>query len=209
MSLNIKTIRDSFELAKPIAKEVIDSFYDNLFSDYPGSDALFAGVEMEKQKTLLINSLVYIVDHLDSPQSLEKYLHNMGARHVGYKTEAEHYQWVAASMLKAFGQHFGEKWTDELNDEWTKALTVVAEIMLEGAQRELDKNKDDANSQNTNDNVVKLESVSPESGIRQMIRAEVRGLIAEIIKEEVALAVTEELKNFNRDSIIQEIKKAI
>jgi hemoglobin-like flavoprotein len=138
MSLNIELLRSSFEKVKPIANDVADKFYENLWTDYPASKALFDGVDMKKQKGALLGSLVHIVDHLES-EKLAGYLKNMGARHLKYNTEDEHYDLVGASLLKTFAYFFDDEWTEELELAWTDAYGVISSVMIEGANEAREK----------------------------------------------------------------------
>lgn len=131
--MNVQLIKDSFELAKPIATEVIDKFYETLWSSFPESKPLFANVDMTRQKKALLGSLVYIVDHVDNPAKLIPYLKKMGARHVGYGTKDAHYRWVGESLLSTFKFFFKEKWTTELHNNWVDAFNFISEKMIEGA----------------------------------------------------------------------------
>ena len=133
MDLNISMIRDSFELAKPLADKIADRFYVNLWGDYPGSKALFGKVDMAQQKKALVGSLVQIVTLLDQPKRLTEYLQAMGARHVKYGAEDLHYDWVGASLLKTFGEFMGAAWTPPLVEQWKLAYGVIADTMKKGA----------------------------------------------------------------------------
>lgn len=135
MGLKVKLLRESFEKAKPIADEVVEKFYENLWGDYPDSKALFKDEKMPEQKKALISSLIYIVDNLEEPKKLKDYLEAMGGRHVGYGTQPEHYRWVGSSLLKTFAYFFGDSWTEELNDAWAEAYDAIKELMLFGAEQ--------------------------------------------------------------------------
>ena len=135
MSLNIELLRESFEVAKPLGIKITDKFYEFLFADYPQVKPMFENIDQEKQKAALLNSLVYIVDHLDQPEKLQSYLENMGGRHVGYGTEEAHYPAVGGTLLQTFEFFFQDKWTEELKSEWTKAYEAVAGMMIEGARK--------------------------------------------------------------------------
>ncbi len=134
MAIDVNIIRQSFEKAKPIAGEVMNKFYENLWTDYPQSKALFDAADMEKQKKALTASLVYVVDHLDQTEKLVKYLKGLGARHNNYGTLDEHYDWVGGSLLKTFEFFFKSAWTDELKQQWTEAYGIIAQTMKDGAK---------------------------------------------------------------------------
>lgn len=137
MSVNIQMIRGSFELAKPIANDVVDYFYKTMFEDYPEAKPLFKAADMEKQKKALLGSLVFIVDNLDKPEKLVDYLQKMGARHNEYGVVFDHYSIVGNSLMKTFSHFFGAKWTKELAAEWIKAYRFIAGEMIEGQEKAL------------------------------------------------------------------------
>lgn len=141
MGVNVKLIRDSFEVARPIASQIADRFYVNLFNDFPQVFPLFAKVDMVQQKKALIGSLVAAVDNLDNPEVLGRFLTGLGERHADYGVEEIHYEFVGQSLLKTFGQFFGDQWTDELRNQWSDVYGVIAEVMKAGARGALGKRK--------------------------------------------------------------------
>ncbi|HAT15377.1 MAG TPA: hypothetical protein DCS91_18995 [Microcoleaceae bacterium UBA11344] len=91
MSLNVELLEQNFQKIKPHAGEFAASFYENLFAAHPQVQPLLAQTNMEKQRKLLLASLVLVVENLRKPEVLEKALKNLGAKHVGYGTIPEHY----------------------------------------------------------------------------------------------------------------------
>jgi hemoglobin-like flavoprotein len=135
MDLNIKLIQETFELVKPRAEEFANRFYANLFQDYPAAQSLFDGSKMDKQKRLLVASLVQVVHNLENPEFLGEYLGKMGERHHAYGTTEEHFEWVGLSLLKTLQEMFGDAWTREVNHQWAMAFDVIAALMNEGMNR--------------------------------------------------------------------------
>jgi hemoglobin-like flavoprotein len=135
MDLNIKLIQETFELVKPRAEEFANRFYTNLFQDYPAAQPLFSHSNMDKQKRLLVASLVQIVHNLENPEFLGEYLGRMGERHEAYGTAEEHFEWVGLTLLKTFKEMFGSEWTREINHQWALAFDVIAALMREGLAR--------------------------------------------------------------------------
>jgi hemoglobin-like flavoprotein len=134
MAMNLEILKESFEAIKPVAQEVVDEFYAVLFRDYPHAKPLFRPERMPQQKKALIHGLVTIFDKIENPAELNKYLASMGARHVRYGVQPEHYPWVAESLIKTLRFFFDKTWTPELEESWREALTVVAHGMLAGTQ---------------------------------------------------------------------------
>ncbi len=203
MGLDIKLIRQTFELAKPIADQVAVKFYEILFANHPEGRPLFAKTDFDQQRKLLVRSLVYIVDHLDQPEALEKYLHAMGGRHVDYGTEDEHYEWVGQALLQTFAFFFGDKWTPDIAQEWANAYGIIADVMKEGAAKKKAGNvvrlPGTAN--------VQISDVLPKQ-VKQQIRDAVRAAIQAAITDEIRKAVDEELKSFGPDSVIAALRRA-
>ena len=134
MSLKVELLEQSFEQVKPQANEFINSFYDNLFTDYPAAKPLFAHTNMVKQKKMLLSSLVMVVENLRNPEVLSESLKGLGARHVKYGALPEHYPLVGNSLLKTFGQYLGPNWTEEVKQAWVDAYGAITALMLEGAE---------------------------------------------------------------------------
>ncbi len=136
MELNVKLIQETFELVKPRAEEFADLFYVNLFADYPVAKGLF-GNNMERQKRLLVASLVQVVQNLENPEFLGEYLGKMGERHAEYGTIEAHFEWVGMSLIKTLQGMFGELWTKEYTTQWAMAFDVITALMSEGLNKRL------------------------------------------------------------------------
>ncbi|MGD1941288.1 MAG: globin family protein [Leptolyngbyaceae cyanobacterium] len=131
--LKVELLENSFEKVKPRADEFVGSFYENLFTDYPTAQPLFAHVNMKAQGNMLLTSLVFVVENLRQPGALTEALQGLGARHVKYGALPEHYPLVGNSLLKTFGHYLGDAWTPETQQAWVEAYGVITEVMLEGA----------------------------------------------------------------------------
>lgn len=193
MSLNIELLRESFAKAVPVADKVADKFYEFLWTDYPQSKALFAKVDMDKQKVALIKSLAKIVEEVDQPENLVPYLEKMGARHIDYGTEPEHYDWVGASLLKTFAFFFEEEWTDELNQAWADAYGVIADVMQKGAR---DRLANEANQQNQ----AKKQSIDN-------VKQRARELCLNIVSNSLEECFDEEFEKLAREKVRQRLNE--
>lgn len=131
--LQVQLLEQSFEKIKPQANEFVVSFYDNLFADYPAALPLFAHTDMAKQSTMLLNSLIFVVENLRTPDVLTDALKGLGARHVQYGALPAHYPLVGSSLLKTFEQYLGPDWTPATQQAWVYAYNLITTVMLEGA----------------------------------------------------------------------------
>jgi len=134
MALKAKILEESFNLLAPQGEALVVRFYERLFKKYPAVKPLFKGVSMEKQKKMLLASLVMIVKNLRRPARLKNALHQLGERHVGYGTKAAHYDAVNENLMAVFAEFSGAAWTSKVASAWDEALQVVKAVMLEGAE---------------------------------------------------------------------------
>lgn len=137
MALDIQLLRTSFNLLAPKATELISTFYEILWRDYPTSKTLFETVNMEVQKKALLHSIVHIVENVDKSEKLVPYLEAMGARHTRYGTQSEHYEWVGQSLIKAMKTLAGPVWTPAIEACWCEAFGVISSTMRSGAAKQL------------------------------------------------------------------------
>lgn len=133
--MNVKLLRNSFELLKPQAQALVDRFYAILFERYPRVKPLFAHVTMPEQKTKLVQSLAFVVANLERPDALRDTLGAMGERHVGYGVRDEMYDAVGECLLAAMADVAGPAWSAELQEAWTAAYGAVAGLMKAGAAK--------------------------------------------------------------------------
>jgi hemoglobin-like flavoprotein len=133
MALEVETLEESFDLVAPQGEELIKRFYDRLFETAPAVKPLFAKVDMERQRQALLNMLLVLRESLRDLDDVVPDLEELGARHVGYGAEAEHYPVVGSVLLETMAEIAGEAWKPEYTAAWQEAYGVVQNVMLSGA----------------------------------------------------------------------------
>jgi hemoglobin-like flavoprotein len=132
MSLNLEALETSFDLVAPRGDELMDEFYSRLFAAAPVVKPLFP-VDMHRQKTMLLGALVLLRKSLRDLDAIVPKLRDLGARHVAYGAEPEHYPIVGAVLIASMAAIAGDAWTSEFEVAWNEAFEIVAATMLEGA----------------------------------------------------------------------------
>jgi hemoglobin-like flavoprotein len=214
MAIDVKAIRNSFELAKPVATQVVDRFYENLFADFPESKPLFADVNMAKQKAALLNALVTSVDNLENSAVLSKFLTGLGERHLKYGVQEIHYDLVGKTLLKTFGQFLGSAWTSDLQGQWAEVYGVIAETMKAAARafqhgnlRPISREKaGHANTTAVHASEIVVPDLSPET--KAAIREAVRNAVKKLVSAEVKSCFDDEMRLLANLSADELLKKA-
>ncbi len=133
MDLDITALETSFDLVAPRGEELVDTFYTNLFTTAPAVQPLFAETDLTSQKAMLLGALVLLRKSLRNLDAIVPKLREMGARHVSYGAEPEHYPVVGDVLIASMAEIAGDEWRPEYERAWVAAYGVVANAMLEGA----------------------------------------------------------------------------
>lgn len=135
MALNVRLLRESFELVIEREPNITHRFYGILFSRYPQVKPLFGRNSQAQQEKMLAEALTAVIDKLEDASWLEEKLMALGAKHVDYGVTDEMYPWVAECLISALAEVAAADWTPEHQKAWTEALNAIASIMLRGAKQ--------------------------------------------------------------------------
>ncbi|MEJ2890076.1 FAD-binding oxidoreductase [Actinomycetospora aeridis] len=132
----VSLIRSSWAAVAHRSDELGSLFYGWLFRIAPETRDLFP-VTMELQRTRLLRALVHVVQMVDRPDELSVFLRQLGRDHRKFGVIGEHYDKVGEALLGAIRETAGPGvWTRELEEAWTGAYELVAQIMREAADAE-------------------------------------------------------------------------
>lgn len=106
-------------------------FYERLFELAPEVRELFPA-DLTGQARKLLDTLGWIVRHLERPEELLRALHALGERHAGYRVKVDHYAAVGSALLWMFQQCLGDKFTEEMEDAWITAYAFISNEMERG-----------------------------------------------------------------------------
>ncbi|HEY9849070.1 MAG TPA: globin family protein [Leptolyngbyaceae cyanobacterium] len=132
MNLNVEILQKSIKAIKPETEDFAISFYENLFTDYPQFQPLFARTNMNQQRKHLVRALILIVENIRDAETVKDAVKPLGSRHVNYGVLHEHYPLFCATLLKTFEQYMKDEWTPELQATWSQAFEEISRLMLEG-----------------------------------------------------------------------------
>ena len=141
----ISLVQKSWQNVLPIAPQAAEIFYTTLFEMDPSLKALFPSDIAEQGKKLMA-MLDTAVKLLDNPDKLISAVQNLGAKHLKYGAEPEHYDTVGAALLKTLAQGLGEDFTAPTKKAWTAVYQTLATTMIAAAN-------DAASTQSVNQSV--------------------------------------------------------
>ena len=133
MSLDVTSLETSFDLVAPRGDELTSVFYARLFAAAPAVRPLFAGTDMARQQQVLLGALVLLRKSLRNLDAVVPKLRELGARHVEYGAEPEHYVVVGEVLIASMAEIAGDAWRVEYEQAWATSYGVVATAMLDGA----------------------------------------------------------------------------
>jgi hemoglobin-like flavoprotein len=135
MKLDLNALETSFDLVAPHGDELMDVFYARLFTAVPTVRPLFPATDMQRQKTMLLATLVLLRKSLRNLEAIVPKLRDLGARHVAYGAQPEHYPVVGEILIASMAEIADSRWAPEYTQAWSEAYAIVAGAMLEGADR--------------------------------------------------------------------------
>jgi hemoglobin-like flavoprotein len=133
MDLDLHALETSFDLIAPRGEELMDEFYARLFEAAPSVIPLFTATDMQRQKTMLLGTLVLLRKSLRNLDAIVPTLRNLGARHVAYGAQPEHYPAVGEALIGAMAALAGPAWQSTHESAWREAFAIVARAMIDGA----------------------------------------------------------------------------
>ncbi|RFU21677.1 globin domain-containing protein [Geodermatophilus marinus] len=130
--MDIPAMRASFAKAAAAGDEAPLFFYSHLFLSHPETRQLFP-VSMAHQRDRLFQALSDVAAYVDDLDRLVPILQALGRDHRKFGTVAGHYPAVGASLIATL-RHFDDRWDAALEQSWTEAYGLVAQVMIEAAE---------------------------------------------------------------------------
>jgi hemoglobin-like flavoprotein len=108
------------------------AFYERAFAAEPAIAAMFT-TDPAVQRARFAAELGAIVASIRSLDTMAATARALGARHRGYGVCAAHYRLMGDALSGALAEALGSGWTDDVDEAWTMAYNLTAELMMTGA----------------------------------------------------------------------------
>ena len=125
-------IRATWAQTAALSDDFARAFYANLFRHDASTKPLFVG-NLDLQGRKLVQTLGFIVDHLEEPDALMPAARDLAIRHVAYGVTADQYASVGAALIKTMQQLLGPEFTPEDAAAWSEVYGGLADAMISAA----------------------------------------------------------------------------
>ncbi len=130
----VHLVRKSFLRVEEMGHVAALIFYQRLFELAPGLRRLFKH-DIESQSRKLTDILAAALSMLERPGELTIVLEQLGARHLSYGAEPEHYPIVGQALLDMLSGVLRAEFTPETREAWTLLLGQISTAMMAGAAK--------------------------------------------------------------------------
>ena len=132
MDETVERIRATWALAAIDSDRTARVFYANLFRLDPTTKPLFVG-DLRLQGRKLTQTLSFIVDNLEEPETLMPAAIDLAKRHVGYGVSSAQYASVGAALIDTFKQLLGADFSTADEAAWTTTYHNLSSAMIDAA----------------------------------------------------------------------------
>lgn len=108
-------------------------FYEKYLDRYPEVGRFFLQTDMSQQAVMLRMALTMVEQYYRNRyEAMEDYLRIVGFRHKRRDIPPELYVDWRDCMLDTLEDFHGDNWSDSLEQQWTEAVDLAVDRMLEG-----------------------------------------------------------------------------
>jgi len=129
---DISRIRSSWAKAVTARDILGDIFYEILFDIAPHTRTLFPQ-SLDDQGRKLVQTLSWIVDHLEKEEELMAAASALARRHVQYGVVAEHYDAVGEALIATLNAGLGDDFSLEDRQAWVRVYGTLSNAMIGAA----------------------------------------------------------------------------
>ena len=130
-ALKSKLLEQSFEKMQPRANAFVDSFFKNLFTDFPKAKSVFSAVSPTQRDNKLLSSVMFVVENAKKEGALDEAIQGIGASHADAEELQEFAPAFRSTFAKTFSQYLGDDWTPEVQAAWGDTYDVLTKVMLD------------------------------------------------------------------------------
>ena len=132
MTDDITRIRRNWALAVGARDILGEIFYQNLFVIAPDTRQMFPET-LDEQGQKLVQTLSWIVDHLDQPDELSKAAEDLAHRHVAFGVVPKQYGAVGQALIATLQTGLGDAFSADDEGAWARVYSSLSDKMIAAA----------------------------------------------------------------------------
>jgi hemoglobin-like flavoprotein len=130
LATNTDQLRASFARLEPQKEAFAALFYTTLLENYPALRPFFVGVDLKRQQSSLLATLLAMLNEADRGEELRAIFQKLGQRHSARQIRPEHYPAFGQTLLDTMAR-YDPQWSAELRTAWATALEQCVRVMME------------------------------------------------------------------------------
>ena len=127
----IRLVQESWRKVLPVKEITAERFYGRLFQLDPSLKAHFTRdiKEQGKKFTDMMDLVVGGLNRFD--EDVVPVVRALGARHLSYGTQPQHYQTLKQALFGALEEVLGDAFAGETEQAWAATYDLLAQAMIE------------------------------------------------------------------------------
>ncbi|CAM9860315.1 unnamed protein product [Chrysoparadoxa australica] len=132
-------VQASFDHIKPRLKQVVESFYQYLFSSHPELQPLFRAHSAGALHQKMSSVLALLVSSLKNKAAMDSIMQDLGSRHISYGAVDEYFEYMRSALIQALKDELVPAgiWDDNTENAWTAVFRRMAKSMQSGMRKKV------------------------------------------------------------------------
>ena len=133
--MNAELIGQSWDKLTGKHEELVSTFYDRFFGEYPDYKSLFPG-SMDRQMKKMLETMALLARVTEETEITHPHLERVGGKHTQYQLGKQDLDNFKSVFLQVLGEYCAADWTTECQQSWTEAFDKhVIPYMMRGLRQ--------------------------------------------------------------------------
>lgn len=141
---HIDIVKSTSTIIEQGGSTITEHFYARMFRENPELKHIFnmSNQHTGRQKVALFEAILAYAKNIDNLSALKAAVERIANKHTSFHIQAAHYDIVGHHLIETFRELLGADFTPDIEDAWTTAYGVLADIFI---NREADIYQENAN----------------------------------------------------------------
>jgi len=129
---HIDIVKSTSVIIEQGGSAITEHFYNRMFRENPELKHIFnmSNQHTGRQKVALFEAILAYAKNIDNLSALKSAVERIANKHTSFHIQAHHYDIVGLHLIETFRELLGADFTPEIEDAWTTAYGVLADIFI-------------------------------------------------------------------------------